>query len=161
MTSPWFWSWPKSTFIETFADSNDPVDFDAYVAKAFTKAQMAKELAEPASDFFLIYVDETVAGYLKLNRPPAQTDIQDPKSLEIERIYVKGAFHGQGLGKLLFEKAMEVARMHQIEYLWLGVWEKNEKALKFYRDRGFYKFAEHPFKLGGDLQTDDLMRLDL
>jgi len=151
----------KSTFIETFGPFNDPGHFDAYVDKAFAKEQIASELAAAASDFYLLYTNEELAGYLKLNRPPDQTDIQDPDSLEIERIYVKSPFHGQGLGKVLFDKALEEAKKDNLKYIWLGVWEKNEKALKFYRDRGFYKFAEHPFKLGDDLQTDELMRLDL
>lgn len=151
----------RTTFIETFAHHNDPKDFDPYVEKAFSDKQMAAELSNKASAFYLMLVENQPAGYLKLNRPPAQTELQDPDSLEIERIYVLNQYHGLGLGKRLFDLALQTAKVHNLSYIWLGVWQKNDKALKFYRDRGFYKFAEHPFKLGDDLQTDDLMRLDL
>ena len=151
----------RTTFIETFAHLNDPKDFDPYVEKAFSREHMAAELANEASTFYLMLVENKPAGYIKLNRPPAQTDLQDPDSLEIERIYVLNQYHGLGLGKQLFELALQRAKNQGLGFIWLGAWQKNDKALKFYRDRGFYKFAEHAFKLGDDLQTDDLMRLDL
>ena len=151
----------KATFVETFGHLNDPAHFDAYVAKAFTLAQFEKELSTPGSDFYLLRVDGHAAGYLKLNFPPAQSDLNEPQSMEIERIYLYNQYQGSGLGKLLFNKAMEEAANAEVKYIWLGVWEKNEKAIRFYESRGFYKFAKHPFKLGDDLQSDDLMRLDL
>ena len=151
----------KATFVETFGHLNDPIDFDTYVEKAFAREQIAKELSTKASAFYLLTLEGEPAGYLKINRPPAQSDINDQESLEIERIYVYHKHHGKGLGKLLYDKALEEAKEAGLKFIWLGVWEKNEKALRFYKARGFYKFAEHPFKLGDDLQTDDLMRMDL
>ena len=151
----------KQTFIETFAHLNDPKYFDPYVTKAFTEAQILAELKNPDSQFSFLYDRGTLSGYLKLNFNEAQTDIKDPESMEIERIYLLSPFQGLGLGRALFAHSLATARQHNIKYIWLGVWEQNTKAIAFYEAQGFYKFANHPFKLGDDQQTDYLMRLDL
>ena len=151
----------RDTFVETFGHLNDPLHFDAYVEKAFAEEQMRKELENPDSHFYFAYYRHQLAGYLKLNLAPAQSDINDPESLEVERIYVVGPYHGKGLGKTLFQRALDMAHEKRLSYIWLGVWEHNTKALRFYESYGFYRFAQHPFKLGDDLQTDWLMRLDL
>ena len=81
--------------------------------------------------------------------------------MEIERIYVSGEFQGQGLGRYLMEQAIAMAVAQKKRYVWLGVWEHNEKALQFYKANGFYKISTHHFVMGDDVQTDDLMRKDL
>ncbi|GAB5526077.1 MAG: GNAT family N-acetyltransferase [Roseivirga sp.] len=149
------------TFTDTFAHLNDPKYFEPYLAKAFSKAQIKSELEHASTEFYFLYYDQKLAGYLKLNFAEAQSDLKDPESLEIERIYITDTFQGLGLGKTLFELSLKKAQSHSLKYIWLGVWEKNTKAIGFYESRGFYKFANHPFKLGDDLQTDYLMRLDL
>ena len=102
-----------------------------------------------------------MAGYLKLNEAPAQTDVRDAQSLEIERIYVSKDFQGEGLGRYLLEKATSIAMRREKKYIWLGVWEKNEKALRFYKRNGFCPIGAHVFMIGDDEQTDYLMRKDL
>lgn len=151
----------RKTFEDTFGHLNEPGPFQAYMNSAFSREKISSELDKPASDYYLIYYQGQLTGYLKLNTAMGQTDIKDPESLEIERIYVDSSFQGLGLGKALFEFSVQKARNLQLSYIWLGVWEKNEKALRFYKSRGFYQFSDHPFKLGDELQTDYLMRLDL
>ena len=90
-----------------------------------------------------------------------QTDIHDEQSLEIERIYVSKEFQGEGLGRCLMEKAISTAIRRKKKYVWLGVWEKNEKALRFYKRNGFYQIGTHSFVMGDDEQTDYIMRKDL
>lgn len=101
--------------------------------------------------------------FAALNTPenPAQTDRNDPASLEIERIYVSGGFQGEGLGRYLMEQAIQIAVARKKKYIWLGVWEKNERAIRFYKRNGFYKTGIHSFVVGEDVQTDHLMRKDL
>ena len=70
-------------------------------------------------------------------------------------------FHGQMVGQLLFDKAIEIAKLANASYVWLGVWEKNPRAINFYKKNGFVEFDRHIFKLGDDEQTDFMMRLDL
>jgi ribosomal protein S18 acetylase RimI-like enzyme len=102
-----------------------------------------------------------VVGYLKLNFGQSQTELKDSKALEIERIYVLKEFQGKNIGQLLYEKAIQIANQNNAEYVWLGVWEENEKAIKFYTKNGFVAFDKHIFKLGDDEQTDIMMKLTL
>lgn len=113
------------------------------------------------TSFFFIYSGEELAGYMKLNEAPSQSDVNDKASLEIERVYVLSKYQGEGLGTLLMDKAISIAKERGKDYIWLGVWEKNEKALTFYKKHGFHTIDEHSFVIGSDVQTDYLMRLDL
>jgi len=106
-------------------------------------------------------LDNKVIGYIKINFGQAQTDIKDKKSIEIERIYVLKDFYGKKVGQILYNKALNIARQKKSEYLWLGVWEKNPRAIQFYKKNGFVEFDKHIFKLGNDEQTDIMMRLKL
>lgn len=115
----------------------------------------------PLHRFFFLYVDDKLAGYLKLNEAPSQTDINDAESLEIERIYVLSCFQGAGLGRYLMEQAIRIAAEREKKYVWLGVWEKNEKAIRFYKKNGFYEIGTHSFVMGEDVQTDYIMKKDL
>ena len=83
------------------------------------------------------------------------------RALEIERIYVNSEFQGRKIGQLLLSKAISLANEQHLKQIWLGVWEYNPKAIKFYERNGFQEFDKHIFKLGDDEQTDILMRLTL
>lgn len=149
------------TYQETFAKDNTPDDIAAYLADAFAPKKMAGEIADAASTFYLAMENGEAVGYLKLNEAAAQTELRDGASLEIERIYVLREFHGTGCGGRLLEKAIACAEERGKEYAWLGVWERNERALRFYGKHGFRRFGEHIFQLGADKQLDYLLRRDL
>ena len=151
----------RETFISSFAEKNDPVDFQAYMEKAFSETQIRKELLHPDSDFYLVRSEGVNVGYLKLNFSIAQTDIRDAESCELERIYVRLSYQGMGIGKWMLDRAMELAGQKGKRYLWLGVWQENKEAIRFYENYGFYKFGTHPYYIGSDRQTDWLMRIDL
>ena len=78
--------------------------------------------------------------------------------MEIERIYVLQAFHGTGLGQRLYDKAIEIALQYQLDYVWLGVWEENKRAIRFYEKNGFVTFSRHIFRVGEEEQTDLMMK---
>ena len=149
------------TYTDTFARDNTPENNAAYIAGAFSSEKLREELRNPASSFYLAVEGGEVIGYLKLNEAPAQTELNDARSLEIERIYVAEAFHGLGCGKRLLEKAIAIAGERGKDYVWLGVWEKNGRAIRFYEKHGFQRCGEHVFQLGGDKQLDYLMRKEL
>ena len=149
------------TYYETFAHLNTPEDMQTYLDEAFEISKLRNELNNPDSDFFFLYFNDTIAGYLKLNEAPSQTDINDLSSLEIERIYVASEFQGEGLGRYLMEQAIAIATERKKKYAWLGVWEKNEKAVRFYKKYGFYEIGSHTFVMGEDVQIDYVMRKDL
>jgi diamine N-acetyltransferase len=148
----------KETFVETFAANNAPENLGKYVLENFTAAKMAAELNDPGSLFFIARDASEPVGYLKLNSGGAQTELQDDNGIEIERIYVKSAYHGRKVGQLLYEKALEIARIQHKTYIWLGVWEENPKAIRFYEKNGFAAFGKHLFRMGDDEQTDILMK---
>ena len=149
------------TYFETFAHMNTPEDMEAYLDKAFEIEKLRAELLDVNSSFYFLYYDEKLAGYLKLNEYSAQTDIHDINSLEIERIYVSKEFQGEGLGGYLMDRAISIANLRKKRYVWLGVWEKNEKAIRFYKKNGFYEIGKHSFFMGDDEQTDYIMRKNL
>ncbi|MBS7526202.1 GNAT family N-acetyltransferase [Fusibacter paucivorans] len=149
------------TFSETFGDQNHAADLALFLKKAYATEKLLRELADSDTFFYLLYVGEEAVGYLKLNVDSAQSDIHDPAALEVERIYMKRAYQGRGLGHLLMNKAIEIANDLEKCYLWLGVWEKNEHALGYYRHYDFYQIGMHDFVVGNDVQTDLLMRKDL
>lgn len=132
-----------------------------YLDEAFEINKLRNELCNNDSLFFFLYCNDELAGYLKLNDAPSQTDINDLASLEIERIYVTNEFQGEGLGKYLIEQAITIATEKNKKYIWLGVWEKNEKAICFYKKNGFCEIGTHIFVMGEDVQTDYIMRKDL
>lgn len=151
----------RQTFLETFQAHNASADIDTYVSTAFGTERLARELAIPDSQTFLLWVGSEVAGYLKLNRHPAQTEPRSnagsEDAMEIERLYLLHAFQGRGLGRLLMDAALARARQSRLSKVWLGVWERNTAAIAFYRHSGFSVTGEHVFQLGGDAQRDLIM----
>lgn len=151
----------KQTFFETFAESNSDVNMQKYLNEGFTIEKLTSELNNPNSEFFFATLENQVIGYLKINFGEAQTELKDDKTLEIERIYIIKEFHGKSVGQLLYDKAIQIANQNKVDYVWLGVWEENPRAISFYKKNGFVEFDKHIFKLGDDEQTDIMMKLML
>lgn len=149
------------TFKDTYANQNTGQDMALYVERNFSRSALTEQLANPGSEFFFARHAQNTIGYIKINYRDAQTELQDSEGLELERIYVVKEAQGTGGGKKLLQKAIERARHSGLQYVWLGVWEKNPKAVSFYENNGFYQFDTHVFTLGTDDQTDFLMRMDL
>lgn len=151
----------RQTFSETFSTFNTEENMKEYLEKEFSDEKLNIELADPNSEFYFAILNEKVIGYLKINLGQSQTEIKDANALEIERIYVLKEFQGKMVAPLLFEKALEISKKKNMDYLWLGVWEKNERAIRFYRKNGFVEFDKHLFRLGNDEQTDLMMKRKL
>lgn len=149
------------TFYESFSSANTEENMAHYLETGFSLEKVTSELGNPFSEFHLAYDGDQLIGYLKINHGPAQSELKDDSALEIERIYVLQAWQGQKIGQLFYDKAIEIARTHHYTYVWLGVWEKNEKAIGFYKRNGFVEFDKHLFTLGTDIQTDIMMRKEL
>lgn len=148
----------RQTFYETFAASNSEANMTQYLDQQFAIEKLEAELTNTSSTFYFACLNDLVVGYLKLNTGTAQTEEQGAHALEIERIYVLQALHGKKVGQLLYEKAIQVAQEKQVQFVWLGVWENNIRAIRFYEKNGFVTFDKHIFRLGDDEQTDLLMK---
>jgi len=151
----------KQTFQETFLESNSEENIKNYLEEGFSKEKLTEELNDTNSAFYFATLEKEVIGYLKINFGASQTELKDSKAIEIERIYVSKEFHGKSVGQLLYDKAIEVAKQKGSEYVWLGVWEENPRAISFYKKNGFVEFDKHIFKLGDDEQTDIMMKMKL
>ena len=146
------------TFAETFSAMNSEEDMQKYLADSFSDEKLRTELRDENSAYYFALVNEKVAGYLKVNFGQSQNELKNENALEIERIYVLKAFQGKRVGQVLFEKAIEIALQKEVDFVWLGVWEHNAKAIRFYRKNGFEVFDRHVFMLGNDKQTDLMMK---
>ncbi|MBM7694172.1 ribosomal protein S18 acetylase RimI-like enzyme [Peribacillus deserti] len=145
------------TFNDTFKHQNSPENMNAYLEKAFNLKQIEKELSERSSAFYFAYLNDELAGYLKVNVDEAQTEEMGGDSLEIERIYIKQKFQRQGLGRYLINKAVEIAIEQKKKNIWLGVWEMNENAIAAYKRLGFVQTGAHSFYMGDEKQTDFIL----
>jgi ribosomal protein S18 acetylase RimI-like enzyme len=149
------------TFTETFAHQNSENDMQKYVSENLSIEQLTKELNTKGASFYFLNLNSDVIGYLKINTGKVQTELKNDISLEIERIYIKQEFHGKNVGKKLLDKAIEIAKEHHYQYIWLAVWELNLKAIAFYKKHNFVEFDKHIFKLGDDEQIDIMMKMNL
>ncbi len=151
-----------TTFRETFEEENAQEDMARYLAEAFTPERQAIEIADPAGAVLLAeHVDESgdseLVGYAHLAPGPAPEAVRSPDPLELKRLYVARAWHGRRVAQALMEAALDAARTHGAQTLWLGVWERNPRAVAFYTKYGFVRVGEHTFTLGADSQTDWLL----
>lgn len=153
----------RRTFVETFAADNTPEDMAAYLAHAYGAEQQGAELALPDAAFLIAEVDGAVAGYAYLRKAPLPAHITDPApgqpglAIEIARFYVDAPWHGKGIAHALMDAALDEATRRGARTVWLGVWERNARAIGFYAKRGFHDIGVQPFKLGSDLQHDRVM----
>ena len=128
-----------------------------YMDKAFTHDKLLSELQNENSEFYFAMEGDEIIGYFKINMKEAQTEFKGDTSLEIERIYISDGHQGKGYGTQLLNKVKEVAATSGVKYIWLGVWEKNPAAIRFYERNGFDVFSSHEFQMGDEVQMDKLM----
>ena len=149
----------ERTFRDTFADDNAAADMEAYVRASFTLDRVRAELADEANTFLLAFVDgaEQPTGYVKLRTGTTDPSVTGPDPVELERLYVGQNAIGHGVGAALMRASLEVARSAGYQTLWLGVWERNARAISFYERWGFEAVGDHVFQLGSDDQRDLVM----
>ena len=147
----------RRTFHDTFAADNDPDDMAAYLAEAFTPEQQAAELAQAECTCLLAEVDGVLAGMAYvIDRSPNEV-VHGSHLVELQRFYVDTPWHGRGVARVLMTAVVETAQALDGDVLWLGVWERNARAIAFYRKQGFERVGAKTFRLGADVQTDDVM----
>ncbi len=146
------------TYYDTFHTNCSKEVMDSYLKEAFTKKKISSEVNNKNSHFYFAYVDNKLAGYIKINTDDAQCDLKDQNGLEIERIYVKKEFKGKGVGQKLMNLGIEKAKEFNKDFVWLGVWEINQAAIEFYKKNGFTKAGEHSFRMGDEIQNDYIMK---
>jgi ribosomal protein S18 acetylase RimI-like enzyme len=148
-----------TTFWDAFAHhpKNAPDDLAHYMRQAFNVEQIAKELADPQAIFLIAEIEGELAGYAKLIRENIEPGIKAERPIELNRLYSQQKFLGQGVGQALMDACFERAKQGNHDVIWLGVWEYNSRAQRFYEKNGFRLVGKHTFVLGSDPQTDLLM----
>lgn len=153
----------RQTFTDTFACYNKPEDMQLFLDTQFTRDQLMKEPDEPNNYFFIAWEAGEPMGYMRLRfwQTPPYSSLPSEPTVEITRLYATRPAIGKGVGKALMQFAVDFARSERVNQIWLGVWEHNERAIRFYQKWGFERKGEHPFLLGTDIQTDWLMAKEL
>ena len=149
-----------TTFWDAFAHhpKNAPDDLAYYMRQAFNVEQIAAELAEPNAIFLIAEVDGKPAGYAKLNLGNIEDGITAARPIELARLYSHQEYIGKGVGQNLMDACFDFAKTSKHDVMWLGVWEFNPRAQRFYEKNGFRPVGRHIFQLGSDPQTDLLMQ---
>lgn len=151
----------RQTFFETFSEQNSEENMRIFLDKAYSEEKLKSEIEDKESETFLAVENQKTLGVLKINTGNAETESGLENSLEIQRIYILKESKGLGIGTVFMNLAEKKVRELGVSFIWLGVWEKNFPAQKFYTDKGFRRFSEHAFVLGDDIQTDFLMKKEL
>jgi len=146
-----------STFEQTFAKDNSLTDMQLYLRENFQPSIIENELKDPDTHYILAIDKNSVAGYAKFSKKKPPAPFENTSTLELERIYALKEYIGKKVGATLIEYALGYATMNRYQVIWLGVWEKNFRAIEFYNKWGFTIFGSHVFMLGNDAQTDLLM----
>ena len=147
------------TYYDTFMESIvNPQDMEDFLRDAYSIETLSQELENPESEFFFLYQEDRLVGYLKLNVGDAQTEQGvAEKTLEIQRIYVRPSEKRQGFGTVLMNFAKQHAKDAGYDSVWLGVWEHNDAAQAFYKEHGFVRVGEHVYWTGNQADTDHIL----
>lgn len=149
-----------TTFYDSYRHENTEADMQAYIANTYTIEKLAQNLSNPNIVYFLAYNPLGDVGYIKLLLNQTNEKLQGT-SAEIEKIYVRQAFHGKGVAQQLMQFDIDYCKQQNYTNLYLGVWQENHKALKFYGKMGFKTFDTRTFQLGERLCDDYMLNLEL
>lgn len=147
----------RQTFFDAFGEVNTDEDMNHYLEVNLSMEQLTSELNQADTSFYFAKNGKEILAYLKLNEADVQTEKRNIPSMEIERIYVRKEFQNRGVGQFLLDHSIQITKNKQLKLIWLGVWEQNVSAIRFYERNHFQFFGKHAFMLGKDEQTDLLM----
>jgi ribosomal protein S18 acetylase RimI-like enzyme len=152
-----------TTFWDAFAHhpKNAPDDLNHYMRQAFNVEQIAAELQDERNIFLIAEIGDEAAGYSKIIIDNIEPGVTAKRPVELSRLYSHQKHLGQGVGQALMDACFERARAEDRDVMWLGVWEYNPRAQRFYEKNGFRVVGSHVFQLGKDPQTDLLMQREL
>lgn len=147
----------RETFLHAFGPDNTTEDMQLYLRSSFSPEIQAAELTEPSSVFLIAELDNAPVGYARLLEGHPPHGVTGNRPIEIVRIYARAEWIGRGVGAALMQACLREAALRECDTIWLGVWERNRRAIAFYSKWGFVPVGSHTFLLGTDLQIDTLM----
>ena len=151
----------RKTFYDSFIEFNTNEDMVKYLSEHYSEEIQMSEIQDPNTVFLIAEQDGVPVGYAKLKGQSKGDGVACANPMELQRIYSIQDYIGKGVGPALMKEAISEAKERGFNCLWLGVWEKNERAIKFYENWGFQKVGNYIFMLGKDIQKDFTMELSL
>lgn len=148
----------RTTFYDAFAKDNTKENMDHFMNTVFTKEALMQQVLANDGIFLLAYDGDVAVGYVRMREKNEEQIMEEANAIEIARIYAVQQAMGKGVGPALMQACIDIAVERKKSVIWLGVWEKNPRAIAFYQKWGFEKFGEHVFPIGDDPQTDWLMK---
>jgi ribosomal protein S18 acetylase RimI-like enzyme len=147
----------ESTFRAAFGDQNTARDLDLHCRASFSEALQAAEIANIDMATFIAEGASRFVGFAQIRWGNWPECIDATFAGEVLRLYVVNEWHGKGIARALMSACLEALAKRGHDMVWLGVWEKNPRAVAFYRKFGFREVGEHIFQLGTDPQRDIIM----
>jgi len=151
----------RKTFYDSFIDGNTEEDIALYLTEHYSSEIQSSEIADTNTIILIAEINEIAVGYTKLKAQSSNEGVTATNPIELQRIYSIKEYIGKGVGAELMKASISEAKEKGFNSIWLGVWEKNERAIKFYERWGFKKVGEKNFTLGNDTQNDFTMELRL
>lgn len=151
----------ERTFRDTFTASNSPSDMELYCAGAFGEEIQRRELADPMVTTLLGEANGELVAYAQLYDVEPDPSVRAEKPVELRRFYVAREHHGGHVARALMDKVINLGAGRGHDVMWLGVWERNPRAQRFYEKCGFEIVGDHIFLMGADPQRDLIMALAL
>jgi len=149
------------TFVMSFGALNTPENLAKHLAKAFGEEIQRRELTDPAITYLIAEQHGRTAGYAQVREGEAPACVTGENPVEVRRFYVTHEFHGTGTAQALMEACASEALRRGGRTLWLGVWEQNPRAIRFYTKWGYEDVGGQTFLLGDDPQQDRVLSLSL
>ena len=146
----------RRVFDVSFSPTNDAAVMEAYMNEAFTEERIRQEFEEPGAVYLVAVEEACISGYARLRRNAEVDHLLGPSNIELQRFYLDPSVQGTGLADRLFQRCLDYCG--DVEWIWLGVWEHNPRAIRFYEKCGFEWFGQHVFRMGHEDQIDQLMR---
>jgi ribosomal protein S18 acetylase RimI-like enzyme len=150
-----------TTFYEAYYEQDDSRDLANYVIKSFNPVRIEDELNDANSTFFIAELNGKAVGYAKLRENLPVDCLKNENAVELQRIYILERAKGKGVGGELLNRCFTAARAKGYETIWLGVWEQNPAAIKFYEKTGFVKIGEMQFPYGETVGTNYVLKMKL
>ena len=151
----------ERTFRDTFGPRNSPENMDSHSAKVFGPEIQLREIGEHGLVTTIAEADRRMIGFSQLRLSHAHASVAAKRPAELARLYVVAEWQGRGVARELMQDALDTAEREGCDWLWLGVWEHNPKAMTFYRKFGFDIVGTHAYMLGQDRQRDLVMAVKL
>jgi ribosomal protein S18 acetylase RimI-like enzyme len=146
---------------DTFAEHNTPENLEAFFKDSYGLEKFNAEFSEPSSALYVALRELKIIGFMRLRKCNEVDKYLGTNHLELQRLYIHRDYHGSAVSRMFMEEALAYAKKGKFEWIWLGVWEKNFRAQRFYSKWGFERFGEHVFQMGDDPQIDWLMKKKL